>query len=183
MSKPIANQAEEESTPYLFVSLEQERVDQAKPYDTKMASWIPDEKEGFLLGEAINADSELVSDAISPYKRYSNYYKLYSNHYKMYSHNYKRFSNYKRYPDYSMKMYHGKGCNDMPAHIFAVSDGVYWTTIEPIKCFVDLYLWIQMCVQNSFIVEINKIDRMQYMKHKYFLWFLCFWCVELIIIQ
>ena len=38
-------------TEYLFVSLEQKRKDQTKPYDGKKACWVVDEKEGFLLGE------------------------------------------------------------------------------------------------------------------------------------
>ena len=34
-----------------FVSLEQKRLDGTKAYDAKTACWIPDPKEGFLLGK------------------------------------------------------------------------------------------------------------------------------------
>lgn len=48
-------------TPYLFVSLEQKRIDQTKPYDAKKACWVPDEKEGYLLGEIKATKGEVVS--------------------------------------------------------------------------------------------------------------------------
>lgn len=42
-------------TKYLFISLEQKRKDQSKPYDGKKMFWIPDDKDCFVLG---NVDSE-----------------------------------------------------------------------------------------------------------------------------
>ncbi|XP_072948928.1 myosin heavy chain, muscle isoform X32 [Epargyreus clarus] len=48
-------------TPYLFVSLEQKRIDQSKPYDGKKACWVPDEKEGFLQGEIKATKGDLVT--------------------------------------------------------------------------------------------------------------------------
>lgn len=48
-------------TPYLFVSLEQKRIDQTKPYDAKKACWVPDEAEGFLQGEIQGTKGEVVS--------------------------------------------------------------------------------------------------------------------------
>lgn len=48
-------------TPYLFVSLEQKRIDQTKPYDAKKACWVPDEKDGYLLGEIKATKGEVVS--------------------------------------------------------------------------------------------------------------------------
>lgn len=50
--------------PYLFVSLEQKRIDQTKPYDAKKACWVPDEKEGYLLGEIKATKGDLVTVAI-----------------------------------------------------------------------------------------------------------------------
>lgn len=47
-------------TPYLFVSLEQKRIDQTKPYDAKKSCWVPDEKEGFVLGEIKGTKGDLV---------------------------------------------------------------------------------------------------------------------------
>lgn len=47
-------------TEYLFVSLEQKRIDQTKPYDGKKATWVPDEKEGFALGEIKGTKGDLV---------------------------------------------------------------------------------------------------------------------------
>ncbi|GIY95901.1 hypothetical protein CEXT_768515 [Caerostris extrusa] len=37
-------------SPYLFVSMEQKRKDQTKPYDGKKMVWVADEKEGYVLG-------------------------------------------------------------------------------------------------------------------------------------
>lgn len=48
-------------TPYLFVSLEQKRIDQTKPYDAKKACWVPDEKEGYLLGEIKATKGDIVT--------------------------------------------------------------------------------------------------------------------------
>lgn len=51
-------------TPYLFVSLEQKRIDQTKPYDAKKACWVPDDKEGFVLGEIRGTKGDLVTVGI-----------------------------------------------------------------------------------------------------------------------
>lgn len=48
-------------SPWLFVTLEQKRIDQSKPYDAKKACWVPDEKEGFVLGEIKSTKGELVN--------------------------------------------------------------------------------------------------------------------------
>lgn len=64
MPKPIPNQEDEDPTPYLFVSLEQKRIDQAKPYDSKKACWIPDDKEGYLLGDIKATKGDIVSVAL-----------------------------------------------------------------------------------------------------------------------
>lgn len=48
-------------TPYLFVSLEQKRLDQTKPYDAKKACWVPDEAEGFLQGEIKGTKGDIVT--------------------------------------------------------------------------------------------------------------------------
>uniref|UniRef100_A0A1B0AS68 Myosin motor domain-containing protein n=1 Tax=Glossina palpalis gambiensis TaxID=67801 RepID=A0A1B0AS68_9MUSC len=61
MPRPIASQEDEDPTPYLFVSLEQRRIDQSKPYDPKKNCWVPDEKEGFLLGEIKATKGDLVT--------------------------------------------------------------------------------------------------------------------------
>lgn len=51
-------------TPYLFVSLEQKRIDQTKPYDAKKSCWVPDDKEGFVLGEIRGTKGDLVTVGI-----------------------------------------------------------------------------------------------------------------------
>ena len=61
MPKPVASQEDDDPTPYLFVSLEQRRIDQSKPYDSKKNCWIPDEKEGYLLGEIKATKGDIVS--------------------------------------------------------------------------------------------------------------------------
>lgn len=64
MPKPIASQEDDDPTPYLFVSLEQKRIDQSKPYDSKKTCWIPDDKEGYLLGEIKATKGDIVSVGI-----------------------------------------------------------------------------------------------------------------------
>lgn len=62
MPKPVKQEGEDpDPTPYLFVSLEQKRIDQSKPYDGKKACWVPDDKEGFLQGEIKATKGELVT--------------------------------------------------------------------------------------------------------------------------
>lgn len=62
MPKKQADDSEDpDPTPYLFVSLEQKRIDQTKPYDAKKACWVPDEKEGFVLGEIRGTKGDLVT--------------------------------------------------------------------------------------------------------------------------
>ncbi|XP_044596093.1 myosin heavy chain, muscle isoform X8 [Cotesia glomerata] len=62
MPKPPVQVGEDpDPTPYLFVSLEQKRIDQSKPYDAKKACWVPDEKEGYLLGEIKATKGDIVS--------------------------------------------------------------------------------------------------------------------------
>lgn len=51
-------------TPYLFVSLEQKRIDQTKPYDAKKACWVPDEADGFVQGEIRGTKGDLVTVAL-----------------------------------------------------------------------------------------------------------------------
>ncbi|CAG9865468.1 unnamed protein product [Phyllotreta striolata] len=62
MPKPVKQDGDDpDPTPYLFVSLEQKRIDQTKPYDAKKTCWVPDEKEGFVLGEIKGTKGDLVS--------------------------------------------------------------------------------------------------------------------------
>ncbi|VVC93951.1 unnamed protein product [Leptidea sinapis] len=62
MPKPQKQEGEDpDPTPYLFVSLEQKRIDQSKPYDGKKACWVPDEKEGFVQGEIKATKGDLVT--------------------------------------------------------------------------------------------------------------------------
>lgn len=49
---------------WLFVSLEQKRIDQAKPYDAKTAVWVPDEALGFVLGEIKATKGDMCSVAL-----------------------------------------------------------------------------------------------------------------------
>ncbi|XP_076373054.1 myosin heavy chain, muscle-like isoform X2 [Tachypleus tridentatus] len=46
---------------YLFVSLEQKRKDQTMPYDGKKMVWVPDEKDGFILGNIQSTKGEQVT--------------------------------------------------------------------------------------------------------------------------
>ncbi|KAH1016370.1 hypothetical protein HUJ04_007601 [Dendroctonus ponderosae] len=211
MPKPAANQEDEDPTPYLFVSLEQKRIDQTKPYDAKKSCWVPDEKEGFILGEIRGTKGDLVTvgipggeeknvkkdqvfqvnppkyekvedmadltylnDAAVLYNLKQRYYAklIYEKNFKKelvsqvnppkyekaedmsnltylndasVLHNLKQryyakliytysglfcvaINPYKRYPVYTnrcAKLYRGKRRNEVPPHIFAISDGAY----------------------------------------------------------
>lgn len=46
---------------WLFVTLEQKRIDQSKPYDGKTACWIPDEALGYVLAEIKSTKGDLVT--------------------------------------------------------------------------------------------------------------------------
>ncbi|XP_071512243.1 myosin heavy chain, muscle-like [Panulirus ornatus] len=48
-------------TEFLFVSLEQKRIDQTKPYDPKKSCWIPHEKEGYIEGEIQGTKGDLIT--------------------------------------------------------------------------------------------------------------------------
>lgn len=50
---------------WLFVTLEQKRIDQSKPYDAKTACWVPDEALGFTLGTIKSTKGELVTVSLS----------------------------------------------------------------------------------------------------------------------
>lgn len=48
-------------TKYLFISLEQKRKDQAKPYDGKKMFWIPDDKDCYVLGNIVEEKGDMVT--------------------------------------------------------------------------------------------------------------------------
>ncbi|CAG9773969.1 unnamed protein product [Ceutorhynchus assimilis] len=163
MPRAPANQEDEDPTPYLFVSLEQKRIDQSKPYDAKKSCWVPDDKEGFLLGEIRGTKGDLVTVGI-PGGEEKNFKKelvtqvnppkyekaedmsnlTYLNDASV-LHNLKQryyakliytysglfcvaINPYKRFPVYTnrcAKLYRGKRRNEVPPHIFAISDGAY----------------------------------------------------------
>ncbi|XP_005176298.1 myosin heavy chain, muscle isoform X18 [Musca domestica] len=163
MPRPIASQEDEDPSPYLFVSLEQRRIDQSKPYDSKKNCWVPDEKEGYLLGEikATKGDivtvglpggetkdfkSHLVEKTNPPkYEKIEDMadmtvlntpcvlHNLRQRYYHKLIYTYSglfcvAINPYKRYPVYTnrcAKMYRGKRRNEVPPHIFAISDGAY----------------------------------------------------------
>ncbi|XP_066261938.1 myosin heavy chain, muscle isoform X9 [Euwallacea similis] len=163
MPKPPANQEDEDPTPYLFVSLEQKRIDQTKPYDAKKSCWVPDEKEGFVLGEIRGTKGDLVTvgvpggeeknfkkeqvSQVNPPKyekcedmsnlTYLNdasvLHNLKQRYYAKLIYTYSglfcvAINPYKRFPVYTnrcAKLYRGKRRNEVPPHIFAISDGAY----------------------------------------------------------
>ncbi|XP_058126015.1 myosin heavy chain, muscle isoform X1 [Anopheles ziemanni] len=164
MPKPVVQVGEDpDPTPFLFVSLEQKRIDQSKPYDSKKACWVPEEKEGYVLGEIKATKGELVTVAlpggetkdfkkdlvtqVNPPKyekcedmsnlTYLNdasvLHNLRQRYYAKLIYTYSGLfcvviNPYKRYPLYTnrcAKMYRGKRRNEVPPHLFAVSDGAY----------------------------------------------------------
>lgn len=164
MPKPKPQEGEDpDPTPYLFVSLEQKRIDQTKPYDAKKACWVPDEKEGYVLGEIKATKGDVVSVGlpggetkqfrkeqlaqVNPpkYEKTEDMADLTFLNEASVLHNLKQryYSNliytysglfcvainpYKRFPVYTQrcaKLYRGKRRNEVPPHIFAISDGAY----------------------------------------------------------
>ncbi|XP_060521400.1 myosin heavy chain, muscle isoform X20 [Cylas formicarius] len=163
MPKAPANQEDEDPTPYLFVSLEQKRIDQTKPYDAKKSCWVPDDKEGFVLGEIRGTKGDLVTvlvpggeeknfkkdlvTQVNPPKyekaedmsnlTYLNdasvLHNLKQRYYAKLIYTYSglfcvAINPYKRFPVYTnrcAKLYRGKRRNEVPPHIFAISDGAY----------------------------------------------------------
>ncbi|XP_049280854.1 myosin heavy chain, muscle isoform X18 [Anopheles funestus] len=164
MPKPPVQVGDDpDPTEFLFVSLEQKRIDQSKPYDSKKACWVPEEKEGYVLGEIKATKGELVTVAL-PGGEEKNFKKeqlsqvnppkfekvedmadltylneaavLHNLRQRYYSRLIYTYSGlfcvvinpYKRYPLYTnrcAKMYRGKRRNEVPPHLFAVSDGAY----------------------------------------------------------
>ena len=61
MPAPPKQDEEADPTPYLYVSLEQKRIDQSKPYDGKKQCWVPCEKEGFVIGEIKASKGDIVT--------------------------------------------------------------------------------------------------------------------------
>uniref|UniRef100_A0A1D1XV65 Myosin heavy chain, muscle n=1 Tax=Anthurium amnicola TaxID=1678845 RepID=A0A1D1XV65_9ARAE len=164
MPKPAPSTGEDpDPTPYLFVSLEQKRIDQTKPYDAKKACWVPDEAEGFVQGEIKGTKGDLVTvglpngeekafkkeqvGQVNPPKyekaedmsnlTYLNdasvLYNLKQRYYHKLIYTYSglfcvAINPYKRFPVYTnrcAKLYRGKRRNEVPPHIFAISDGAY----------------------------------------------------------
>ncbi|KAK6638239.1 hypothetical protein RUM44_008668 [Polyplax serrata] len=65
MPKPVQQEGDDpDPTPYLYVSLEQKRIDQSKPYDGKKACWVPDQAEGYVLGEIKATKGDMVTVAV-----------------------------------------------------------------------------------------------------------------------
>uniref|UniRef100_A0A1L8E5A3 Putative myosin class i heavy chain n=1 Tax=Nyssomyia neivai TaxID=330878 RepID=A0A1L8E5A3_9DIPT len=164
MPKVVKQEGEDpDPTPYLFVSLEQKRIDQTKPYDSKKNCWVPDEKDGYLLGEIKATKGDLVTVSL-PGGEKKNFKKeqltqvnppkyekaedmanlTYLNEASVLHNLKQRYYNkliytysglfcvainpYKRFPVYTnrcAKMYRGKRRNEVPPHIFAISDGAY----------------------------------------------------------
>ncbi|XP_046680383.1 myosin heavy chain, muscle isoform X10 [Homalodisca vitripennis] len=164
MPKVVKQEGDDpDPTPYLFVSLEQKRIDQTKPYDAKKACWVPDEAEGFVQGEIKATKGDLVTvtlpngetkdfkkdlvGQVNPPKyekcedmsnlTYLNdasvLYNLKQRYYHKLIYTYSglfcvAINPYKRFPVYTnrcAKLYRGKRRNEVPPHIFAISDGAY----------------------------------------------------------
>ncbi|XP_017772942.1 PREDICTED: myosin heavy chain, muscle isoform X7 [Nicrophorus vespilloides] len=164
MPKPVKQEGDDpDPTPFLFVSLEQKRIDQTKPYDAKKSCWVPCEKDGFVLGEIKGTKGDLVTVGVGPgeeknfkkelvaqvnppkYEKAEDMSNLTYLNDASVLHNLKQryyhkliytysglfcvaINPYKRFPVYTnrcAKLYRGKRRNEVPPHIFAISDGAY----------------------------------------------------------
>ncbi|XP_021952513.2 myosin heavy chain, muscle isoform X2 [Folsomia candida] len=154
--------ADPDPTEYLFISLEQKRIDQSKPYDAKKACWVPDDKEGFIIGEIKATKGEIVTVHVNeedkPFKKdlvnqvnppkfekvedmadltylseAAVLHNLKQRYYTKLIYTYSglfcvAINPYKRYPIYTQRViqiYKGRRRNEVPPHIFAISDGAY----------------------------------------------------------
>ncbi|XP_042212128.1 myosin heavy chain, muscle-like isoform X1 [Homarus americanus] len=152
---------------FLYISLEQKRLDQTKPYDSKKSCWVPDEKEGFSEGEIQGTKGDLVTvmvrgetknwkkdlvQQVNPPKfekcedmsnlTYLNdasvLYNLKARYVTKLIYTYSGLfcvvvNPYKRYPIYTnrvVKIYQGKRRNEVPPHLFAISDGAYMNMLQ-----------------------------------------------------
>ncbi|XP_065215422.1 myosin heavy chain, muscle isoform X16 [Planococcus citri] len=164
MPRPVKQEGDDpDPTPYLYISLEQKRIDQTKPYDAKKACWVPDEAEGFVQGEIQSTKGDLVNVKlpggeektmkkenvfpVNPPKfekvedmadlTYLNdaavLHNLKQRYYAKLIYTYSglfcvAINPYKRFPVYTTrcaKLYRGKRRNEVPPHVFAISDGAY----------------------------------------------------------
>ncbi|KXJ68998.1 hypothetical protein RP20_CCG000603 [Aedes albopictus] len=164
MPKPVVQVGgDPDPSEWLFISEEMKRADQSKPYDAKKACWVPDEAEGYLLGEIKATKGELVTVAlpggetkdfkkdlvgqVNPpkYEKCEDMSNLtYLNDASVLHNLRERYrarliytysglfciviNPYKRWPLYTLrvaKMYRGKRRNEVPPHLFAISDGAY----------------------------------------------------------
>ncbi|OQR72717.1 myosin heavy chain [Tropilaelaps mercedesae] len=134
-------------TEFLYISAEMKRKDATKPYDGKKMTWVPDEKEGFLLGtiESMEGDKATVDtpsgkktfkkdqlQQVNPpkYEKCEDMSNLtYLNDASTYSGLFCVAINpYKRFPIYTPRVvmiYKGKRRTEVPPHVFAISDGAY----------------------------------------------------------
>ncbi|KAF0296960.1 Myosin heavy chain, muscle [Amphibalanus amphitrite] len=150
-------------SPYLYVSLEQKRIDQTKPFDAKTSCWVPDEQEGFVNGKIVGTKGDLVSvqlpngeeknfkkdqvQQVNPpkYEKCEDMSNLtYLNDASVLNNLKQRYfikliytysglfcvaiNPYKRFPIYTnraINIYKGRRRNEVPPHIFAISDGAY----------------------------------------------------------
>ncbi|XP_037068387.1 myosin heavy chain, muscle-like isoform X3 [Pollicipes pollicipes] len=150
-------------TPFLYVSLEQKRIDQNKPFDAKVAAWVPDAEEGFVQGKITGTKGDLVTVSIPggddksvkkeqvqqvnppKYEKCEDMSNLTYLNDASVLHNLKQryfikliytysglfcvaINPYKRFPIYTNRaiaIYKGKRRNEVPPHIFAISDGAY----------------------------------------------------------
>jgi len=153
---------------FLYVSLEQKRIDQTKPYDAKKACWVPDEKESYIQGEITGTKGDMISvylpsgdtknfkkeqvTQVNPPKyekaedmsnlTYLNdasvLYNLKVRYQAKLIYTYSGLfciavNPYKRYPIYTnrvVKIYQGKRRNEVPPHLFAISDGAYMAMLQ-----------------------------------------------------
>lgn len=62
MPRKVEEQSDDpDPSEFLFVSLEQKRKDQTKPYDGKKMVWVPDDKEGFVLGNIVSTKGDMCT--------------------------------------------------------------------------------------------------------------------------
>ncbi|XP_037083824.1 myosin heavy chain, muscle-like isoform X9 [Pollicipes pollicipes] len=148
---------------YLYVSLEQKRIDQTKPFDAKTAAWVPDDADGFVQGKITGTKGDLVTvslpggeeknfkkeqvQQVNPpkYEKCEDMSNLtYLNDASVLNNLKQRYyikliytysglfcvaiNPYKRFPIYTnraISIYKGRRRNEVPPHIFAISDGAY----------------------------------------------------------
>ncbi|MCP9264595.1 Myosin-4 [Dirofilaria immitis] len=118
MAAELGKFEDDEGYQYLEVSREEKTQNAAKPFDSKKNCWIPDAEDGFVAAEIKSSSGDKITVVTVKGNEITTYSGLFC----------VVINPYKRLPIYTpsiIQHYIGKRRNEMPPHLFAVSDEAY----------------------------------------------------------